>query len=138
MRLIDSCITQRKALGPSRTCNESKEEEGTRFGKAGVGSEHLAAALVAIAAAPLEVVVADLLPRSGDQGLFWTAKRGTPRKRRKGPVNAPGPLTRRMRPYRGTSLIRTEASPLVRQHLPIDRKPSSGSTRRLCAELRMS
>ena len=27
LRLIDSCITQRKALGPSRTCNESKEEE---------------------------------------------------------------------------------------------------------------
>ena len=28
MKLIDSCITQRKAQGPSRTCNESKEEEG--------------------------------------------------------------------------------------------------------------
>ena len=27
MRLIDSCITQPKAQGPSRTCNESKEEE---------------------------------------------------------------------------------------------------------------
>ena len=27
MRLIDSCITQLKAQGPSRTCNESKEEE---------------------------------------------------------------------------------------------------------------
>ena len=27
LRLIDSCITQRKAHGPSRTCNESKEEE---------------------------------------------------------------------------------------------------------------
>jgi len=26
LRLIDSCITQRKAQGPSRTCNESKEE----------------------------------------------------------------------------------------------------------------
>jgi len=25
--LIDFCITQRKAQGPSRTCNESKEEE---------------------------------------------------------------------------------------------------------------
>jgi len=25
--LIDSCITQRKAQGPARTCNESKEEE---------------------------------------------------------------------------------------------------------------
>jgi len=25
---IDSCITQLKAQGPSRTCNESKEEEG--------------------------------------------------------------------------------------------------------------
>ena len=24
---IDSCITQLKAQGPSRTCNESKEEE---------------------------------------------------------------------------------------------------------------
>jgi len=25
--LIDSCITQLKAQGPSRACNESKEEE---------------------------------------------------------------------------------------------------------------
>ena len=29
-RLIDSCITQLRAQGPSRTCNESKEgEKGT-------------------------------------------------------------------------------------------------------------
>ena len=27
LRLMDSCITQLKAQGPSRTCNESKEEE---------------------------------------------------------------------------------------------------------------
>ena len=27
LRLINSCITQLKAQGPSRTCNESKEEE---------------------------------------------------------------------------------------------------------------
>ena len=27
LRLIDSCITQFKVQGPSRTCNESKEEE---------------------------------------------------------------------------------------------------------------
>ena len=27
LRLIDSCITQLKAQGPSRTCNERKEEE---------------------------------------------------------------------------------------------------------------
>ena len=27
MRLRDSCITQLKAQGPSRTCDESKEEE---------------------------------------------------------------------------------------------------------------
>ena len=27
LRLVDSCITQLKAHGPSRTCNESKEEE---------------------------------------------------------------------------------------------------------------
>ena len=26
VRLIDSCITRLKAQGPSRTCNESKEE----------------------------------------------------------------------------------------------------------------
>jgi len=26
LRLIDSCITQLKAQGPSRTCNESREE----------------------------------------------------------------------------------------------------------------
>jgi len=28
LRLIDACITQLKAHGPSRTCNESKEGEG--------------------------------------------------------------------------------------------------------------
>ena len=27
LRPIDSCVTQRKAQGPSGTCNESKEEE---------------------------------------------------------------------------------------------------------------
>jgi len=27
LRRIDSCITQRKAQGPSRTCTESKDEE---------------------------------------------------------------------------------------------------------------
>jgi len=27
LRLIDSCITQLKAQGPYRTCNESKEEK---------------------------------------------------------------------------------------------------------------
>jgi len=27
LRLIDFCITQLKAQGPSRTCNESKEEK---------------------------------------------------------------------------------------------------------------
>jgi len=33
LRLIDSCITQLKAQGTSRTCNESKaEEEGIAFG----------------------------------------------------------------------------------------------------------
>ena len=26
LRLIDSCITQLRAQGPSRTCNESKED----------------------------------------------------------------------------------------------------------------
>ena len=30
LRLIDSCITQLKAQELSRTCNESKEEEGVR------------------------------------------------------------------------------------------------------------
>jgi len=30
LRLIDSCVTQLKAQGPSRTCNESKEEEYLR------------------------------------------------------------------------------------------------------------
>jgi len=29
LRLIDSCITQLQAQGPSRTCNESKGEEET-------------------------------------------------------------------------------------------------------------
>jgi len=30
LRLIDSCITQIKAQGPCRACNESKEEEEGR------------------------------------------------------------------------------------------------------------
>ena len=30
LRLIDSCITQLKAQGPSRTCNESKEEDAEK------------------------------------------------------------------------------------------------------------
>ena len=34
LRLIDACITQLKAQGPSRTFNESKEEEE------GVGRRH--------------------------------------------------------------------------------------------------
>ena len=37
LRLIDSCITQLKAQGPSRTCNESKEEEDVyRYDTSGV------------------------------------------------------------------------------------------------------
>ena len=32
LRLIDSCITQLKDQGPSRTCDESREEEGTIIG----------------------------------------------------------------------------------------------------------
>jgi len=32
LRLIDSCITQLKDQGPSRTCNESKEEEDSSGG----------------------------------------------------------------------------------------------------------
>jgi len=31
LRLIDSCITQLEAQGPSRTCNESQEEEEAGF-----------------------------------------------------------------------------------------------------------
>ena len=33
LKLIDSCITQRKAQGPSRTCVESKEEAKRRRGR---------------------------------------------------------------------------------------------------------
>ena len=41
LRLIDSCITQLKAQGPSRTCNESKEEEeeGVRCVHTALGQE---------------------------------------------------------------------------------------------------
>ena len=38
LRLIDSCITQLKAQGPSRTCNESKEEEEKTTYPDGVGA----------------------------------------------------------------------------------------------------
>ena len=33
LRLIDYCITQLKAQGPSRTCNESKEEKKVEGGE---------------------------------------------------------------------------------------------------------
>jgi len=33
LRLIDSCITQLKAQGPSRICNESKQEEEEAFSR---------------------------------------------------------------------------------------------------------
>ena len=36
LRLKDSCITQLKAQGPSRTCNESKEEEEEDLGVRGL------------------------------------------------------------------------------------------------------
>ena len=40
LRLIDSCITQLKTQGPSRTCNESKEKEGgVGFMSGGCGFE---------------------------------------------------------------------------------------------------
>jgi len=34
LRPIDSCITQLKAQAPSRTCNESKEEEEIKIVRA--------------------------------------------------------------------------------------------------------
>ena len=43
LRLIDSCITQLKDQGPSRTCNESKEEE-----EDDVRAEHSPAAKVIV------------------------------------------------------------------------------------------
>ena len=42
LRLIDSCITQLKAQGPSRTCNESKEEEEDLGGASGLGADGFA------------------------------------------------------------------------------------------------
>jgi len=41
LRLIDSCITQSKAQGPSRTCNESKEEEEEEPGRKAFRSQGL-------------------------------------------------------------------------------------------------
>jgi len=42
VRPIDSCITQLKAQGPSRTCNESKEkeEEALQKGDGATQREH--------------------------------------------------------------------------------------------------
>ena len=37
LRLIDSCITQLKVQGPSRTCNESEEEEDLHEDDGGSG-----------------------------------------------------------------------------------------------------
>ena len=39
LRFIDSCITQLKAQGPSRTCNETKEEEESRSARLPQSSE---------------------------------------------------------------------------------------------------
>jgi len=39
LRLTDSCITQLKDQGPSRTCNESKEEEEEVPGEVEVGGD---------------------------------------------------------------------------------------------------
>ena len=36
LRLIDSCITQLKAQEPSRTCNESEDEEEKQTSRPGV------------------------------------------------------------------------------------------------------
>ena len=41
LRLIDSCITQLKAQGPSRTCNESKEEEEEHSLDSGLATREL-------------------------------------------------------------------------------------------------
>ena len=41
LSLIDLCITQLKAQGPSRTCNESKEEEEVEGGTFFKGGEAL-------------------------------------------------------------------------------------------------
>jgi len=41
-RLIDSCITHLKAQGPSRICNESREEEEGRVADLGVALERVA------------------------------------------------------------------------------------------------
>jgi len=42
LRLIDSCITQLTAQGPSRTCNESKEEEESDLDGGELDERHLA------------------------------------------------------------------------------------------------
>ena len=41
LRLID-CVSQLKAQGPSRTCNESKEEEEEGLGFGVLGGKHAA------------------------------------------------------------------------------------------------
>jgi len=47
LRLIDSGITQLKAQGPSRTCNESTEEEEKEFGGMDPTATPMSAALSA-------------------------------------------------------------------------------------------
>ena len=41
LRLIDSCVTQLKAQGPSRTCNESKQEEEKELESEAGGAEQV-------------------------------------------------------------------------------------------------
>ena len=43
LRLIDSCVTQRKAQGPSRTCKKSKEEDEKKGYREGVLEHELEA-----------------------------------------------------------------------------------------------
>jgi len=60
LRLIDSCITQLKAQGLSRTCNESNEEEEERRGVAHLLALARALGREAVLEQPLPQLVVDL------------------------------------------------------------------------------
>ena len=77
LRLIDSCITQLKAQGPSRTCNESKEE-GEEFGVwgdgFGFGGWGLGAGVDSLGVGVLSAPPALQLPLSSELGTCKTVK----------------------------------------------------------------
>ena len=70
VRLIDACMTQLKAQGPSRTCNESKdEEEEFRRPTSLPSAQSSCSEVVSIALAPIGCIASSL--KRTTPGSLW-------------------------------------------------------------------